>query len=83
MTHDSPAPGSTDICTHLGICDLQAVQPGYPYPVSTSLIPENVFVAAAHVPTTVRKVVASALYRYQPSSILLFSDYSQDGLVSA
>lgn len=68
MAHESPAPESTGICTHVGVCDLQAVQPGYPYPVSTSLIPENVFVAAAHVPTRTRKAVASALYRYQPPS---------------
>jgi len=44
---------------------LQAVQPDYPYPVSTSLIPENVFIAAAKVPVATRKAVAQALYRYQ------------------
>ncbi len=46
-------------------CCVQAVQPGYPYPVSTILIPENVFVAAASVPTRTKKAVATALYRYQ------------------
>ncbi|KAL0036293.1 hypothetical protein WJX77_001120 [Trebouxia sp. C0004] len=40
-----------------------AVQPEYPYPVSTSLIPDNVFIAAAKVPVTTRKAVAQALYR--------------------
>jgi len=50
---------------------LQAVQPGFPYPVSTSLIPENVFIAAAKVPITTRKAVAQALYRYHPFCIFI------------
>lgn len=50
---------------------LQAVQPEYPYPVSTSLIPDNVFIAAAKVPVTTRKVVAQALYRYQSFCIFI------------
>ncbi len=50
---------------------LQVVQPGYSYPISTSPIPKNVFIAAAKVPIRTRKAVAQALYRYPSLCILM------------
>ena len=71
--HGSASLINVSSCNMLHVCShhLQAVQPGYPYPVSTSLIPENVFIAAAKVPITTRKAVAQALYRYQPFCIFI------------
>ena len=43
--------------------DLQGILPGYPYPVSTSLLPEYVFIAAATVPSHTKKTIAEALFR--------------------
>ena len=43
--------------------DLQVILPGYPYPVSTSLLPEYAFIAAATVPSHTKKTIAEALFR--------------------
>ncbi|KAL3157894.1 hypothetical protein ABBQ32_012304 [Trebouxia sp. C0010 RCD-2024] len=37
--------------------------PGYPYPVSTTLLPADVFIAAATVPSYTKKTIAEALFR--------------------
>ena len=42
---------------------LQVVPLGYPYPVSTALLPADVFIAAATVPSHTKKTIAAALYR--------------------
>lgn len=39
------------------------MMPDYPYPTSVQLIPDSVVVAAASVPSNVRKAVALALFR--------------------
>ena len=43
--------------------DLQEILPGYPYPVSTTLLPEYVFIAAPTVPSHTKKTIAEALFR--------------------
>lgn len=42
---------------------LQAIPPGYPYPVSTTLLPADIFIAAATVRSHTKKTIAEALFR--------------------
>ncbi|KAL3130103.1 hypothetical protein ABBQ38_008419 [Trebouxia sp. C0009 RCD-2024] len=39
------------------------ITPGYPYPVSTTLLPADIFIAAATVPSHTKKTIAEALFR--------------------